>query len=172
VVAGTNSSEPLIVAAPPPANARCPQLSPEQRRDSGGLRALAWTAQGVLLSRGQALWLVALDASAHATQPAIELAPSAPIAGLPPHSSELTPDGRYHALITPLGVAIHDRKLGATRLVALPADAPPVSDVAVSPSGRRVAVVRAGRLLVGVPREAHAVAAPGSAPPPAPAPSR
>jgi len=126
----------------------------------------------VLLARGQALWLLALDASARAAQPAIELAPAAAIAGLPPHSSELTPDGRFRALLTPLGVAIHDRKLGGTRLVALPADGPAVTDIAISPSGRRVAVVRAGRLLVGVPRETHAAAAPGSAPPPAPAPSR
>lgn len=167
-VAGANASEPLIAAAPPPPNARCPQLSPEQRRDDGGFRALAWTAQGVLLGRGQVLSLLALDASMHAAALASELPPSAALAGLPPHSSELSPDGRYHALITPLGVAIHDRQHGATRLVALPADAPPVSDVAVSPSGRRVAVVRGGRLLVGVPRETHATAAPGAAPPPAP----
>jgi len=170
VVAGASTSEPLIVTAAPPEGAHCPQLTPGQRRDDGGFRALAWTSRGVVLARGQALWLLALDGSARAAQPAIELAPSTAITGLPPHTSELTSDGRYHALITPLGVAIHDRKLDATRLVALPADGPPVTDVAISPSSRRIAVVRAGRLLVGVPRDSHAAAAPGSAPPLPPSP--
>jgi hypothetical protein len=165
VAVGPNASEPLIAAAPPPAGAHCPQLTPEQRRDTGGFRALAWTAQGVVLERGQALWLLALDASARAAQPAVELAAGAAIGGLPPHSSELSPDGRYHAIATPLGVAVHDRKLGSTRLVALPADSASASDVAVSPSGRVIAVVRAGRVLVGVPRpqQATAAAGPGAA---------
>jgi hypothetical protein len=165
VVAGPSAAEPLISAAPPPPGARCPQpLSPEQRRDRGGFAVLAWTAQGVVLARGQGLWLLPLDAAGRAAAPASELAPGAPIAGLPPHSSELTPDGRYHALLTPLGVAIHDRQQGGARLVALPEGGGAVTDIAVSPSGRRVAIVRGGRVHVSMPPSPQAAA--GAALPP------
>jgi hypothetical protein len=159
VVAGASAAEPLISAAAPPASARCPQpLAPEQRRDSGGFSVLAWTAQGVVLARGRALWLLPLDAAGRAAAPASEIAQGAPIAGLPPHSSELTPDGRYHALLTPLGVAIHDRRQGGARLVPLPEGGGAVTDIAVSPSGQRVAIVRGGKVLVSSPRSPQAAA--------------
>ena len=122
MVAGPSVAEPLIATAPPPPDAHCPELlSPEQRRDTGGFRALAWTPRGVLLARGPALWLLALDAAgARARRPRASSPKEAAITGLPPHSSELTPDGRFLAMLTPLGIAIHDRQSDATRLIALP----------------------------------------------------
>jgi hypothetical protein len=179
VVSGPSVSEPLIAHRPPPAGAACPTLTPEQRADAQGVRALAWTAQGVLLaSPSGTLLLLALDDAAHASAPATELAPGA----APPkttHASEWTPDGRFLALTTSLGIALHDRSNGRTRLIAPPGEARAITDVALSPSGQAVAVVLGGRVLVGVPLPSTPTAppppsptqpSPPSAPVPAPTP--
>src|SRR5262249_23823060 len=147
---GKSVAEPLFAAAPPPPGAHCPELSPEQRRESGGYRVLSWTARGVLLAHGPLLSLLPLDAGGKAAAAAAPLRDSD---ALPPqtNSGELTADGRYHALVTTLGLAIRDRKAGgATRLFALPAGSPSVTDIALSPSATRVALLRGGQLLVGV----------------------
>jgi hypothetical protein len=148
IVTGPSVSEPLVLAAAPPAGARCPELSAEQRHDDGGLRVLDWTPQGLLLAREQTLWLLALDASATAQAPARELAKTdAPPRR--PHSEQLTGDGRYLALPTPLGVAIYDRARDTTRLLAVPESPEPISDVALSPSGRSLALVRGRQIYIG-----------------------
>jgi len=159
MVTGPSVSEPLFAPAPPPQAARCPELTREQRRDTGGFRVLGWTAKGVLIGHGPSLRLLALDASARAAAPASELAAGAAVPAQS-HSAELSADGRYHALITPLGIAIHDLKQGGSRLVPVPDGTQAVTDVALSPSGQRLAIVRGGRVLLGLPR------APGAAAPP------
>jgi hypothetical protein len=112
------------------------------------LRVLDWTPQGLLLAREQTLWLLALDASAAAQAPARELAKTdAPPRR--PHSEQLTGDGRYLALPTPLGVAIYDRTRDTTRLLAVPESPEPISDVALSPSGRSLALVRGRQIYIG-----------------------
>jgi hypothetical protein len=164
VVSGPAVSEPLIARREPPAGAECPTLTPEQRADVEGLRALVWTEEGVLLASPRGvLSVLPLDEKARAAEPARELAPGA----APPkatHESAWTPDGRFLALQTSLGIALHERASGRTRLLAPPGQVRAITDVALSPSGRSVAVVLGGRLLVGLPERADT-------PPEAPSPS-
>jgi hypothetical protein len=152
MVAGPSVSEPLIARAEPPPGAHCPELTREQRADTGGLRALEWTPQGVLLARGAELLLLPLDAAAAARGEARVLAPTDAVPGLS-QSGELTADGRYHALITPLGLAIQDRKQGSTRLIAPPDGAGAITELALSPSGSILAVVQGAKVLIGTARE-------------------
>lgn len=148
-LAGKSLAEPLFAAAPPPSGARCPELSSEQRADRGGYRVLSWSARGVLLAHGHALSLLALDAQGKATAPAAALADGAELSA--GSGGELSANGRFFALPTTLGLALRDRKSGATRLVALPEGTQPVTDLALSPSGARVALLRGGVLYVGAP---------------------
>jgi hypothetical protein len=147
IVTGPPVAEPLIVRAPAPAH--CPDPSAEERRDSGGFRALEWTAQGVLLARDQELYLLALDAAQASTAPPAR--PLGPRDATPPlvYSGEVTPDGRYHGWLTPIGVAIHDRQNNLTRFVAPPAGSGTPSDLALSPSGRTLALLRGNQLFIG-----------------------
>jgi hypothetical protein len=163
VVAGPPVSEPLITAAVPTRGAPCPPNTAQARDEPGGFRPLAWTAQGVLLARGPQLWLLPLDASAHATAPAQLLAPTAALPSLG-YSGEVSSDGRLHALITPLGIAVLERASGRVRLVALPegSTAAP-TDLALSPSGKAIAIVRGGRLFVAT---ANAGSPPATSPTP------
>ena len=159
VMGGPTVSEPLIVGADPPPGARCPALSAEQRRDDGGLHAIDWTAQGILFARDQTLLLLALDGGAAAGQPARTLSGS----DAPPtraYSDRLTADGRYLALPTPLGIAVYDRSRGSTRLLGAPEGTAPISDVALSPSGRTVALVRGRQVYIGRAPEPSAPANP------------
>jgi hypothetical protein len=167
VVAGPPVSEPLITGAALQRGAPCPPNAAQPRDEPGGFRPLAWTAQGVLLARGPQLWLLPLDASAHAAGPAQLLAPAAALPSLG-YSGEVSGNGRMHALITPLGIAVLERASGRVRLVALPDGGTlPTTDLALSPSGRSIAIVRGGKLFVAT---ANAVTPPPTSPTPAPAP--
>jgi hypothetical protein len=182
-VAGPSVSEPLIVAENPAPNARCPEDAPQPaatdvHQESGGFRVLGWSAQGVLLVRDHALWLLpmAADGTPADTQAEV-LAADAQLAPLP-QSAELTPDGHHQAVLTPLGIAIVDRPSGSTRLIALPQTGPPdpssITDVALSPSAGRVAFLRGAQVFIGTPGPAaellageHAPAPPDPPAPPA-----
>lgn len=159
VVTGPSVAEPLALHADPPAGAHCPQLSTEQKRDDGGIQVLDWSARGVLLLREQALFLLVLDAAGNAAEPARALGPG----DAPPalaHSGALTANGRYLAQRTPLGIAIFDRAQGKTRVFAAPDGGGTISDVALSPSGRKLALLRGRQVLIGEPREPGAAPAP------------
>jgi hypothetical protein len=166
VVTGPSVAEPLFARAEPPPGARCPELSRDQRADDGGFHVLEWTSAGVLIARAESLWLLALDGAGAAVGEARALLPSD---ALPPllRSGELTADGRFHALLTSLGIAIQDRKAGTTRLLAAPEGEGVISELALSPSGRTLAVLRGGKLLIGTPRDAP-IAVPSTTPPAAP----
>jgi hypothetical protein len=156
VVAGPVLAEPLIAAAQPPAGATCPALDAALRKDSGGFQVIDWSAQGVLLARRENAYLLRLDAAGKATAPAEPLAPGPAAAALTSHSAQLTADGKYLAFATSLGIALLDRASNRARLVALPSGPTaglPVADVAISPSGRRMAFVRGGELWIGSPPE-------------------
>jgi hypothetical protein len=107
------------------------------------------------------LLLLPLDASGNASEPARVLGPG----DAPPalaHSGALTANGRYLAQLTPLGIAILDRAQAKTRVLALPDGAGTISDIALSPSGKKLALLRGRQVLIGEPREAApAPAAPG-----------
>ena len=117
----------------------------------------------MLLARGHALSLLALDAQGRSAAPAVALPDSEalPASG----GGELSADGRFLALSTPLGLAIRDRRSGATRLIALPEGAQPITDLALSPSGARIALLHGGALFVGVPAQPAPAPAPTGAEP-------
>ena len=182
IVAGASASEPLVVAVAPPPGAPCPgTLPPASRADDGGLRVLDWIEGGVLFARGDQLWRLALDGDAKATAPAAPVAPTDSVR--PRHAGAISESGRHLALVTKLGVAVVDRTSGATLLVPLAgselesagATMSTATQVAVSPSGRRVAITHGGHVYVTIekPPEPVAPAAPGAPPAPgatAPAP--
>lgn len=148
IVTGPSVAEPLFAHAPPPAGARCPDLSAEQRRDQGGYRVVEWTAAGIVLARAQNLLLLAVDSGANASEPAKALAAGDPLPSVT-YSGEFTPDGRSHVWLSPEGIALRDRSRDAVRFLSPPAGTGSMTDVAISPSGRTLAVLRGGRLFVG-----------------------
>jgi hypothetical protein len=173
VVTGPIVAEPLAVRADPPSGAHCPELNAEQKRDDGGIHVLDWSAQGVLLVREQTLLLLALDTSANASEPARVLGLGDAMPALA-HSGALTANGHYLAQVTPLGIAIFDRAQAKTRVLAAPDGAGTITDIALSPSGRKIALLRGRQVLIGEPRAGAVVPAPATptnAPAPAHAPS-
>ena len=159
VVAGRPAlAEPLIAAAPPPTGARCPELSAEQRADRGGFRVLAWSARGVLLARGQALSLLALDAPGAARGPRREL-PDSEAASPACRRLERAQRGR------PLPRALDAARPrdprsppGATRLLALPEARTSPSPMSRCRLRARASLCAAARaLFVGVPAQTCAV---------------
>jgi len=152
VVASRPVSEPILERRAPPASVRCPGALPRSvAEDSGGWRVLGWAPQGVVAARGAEARVVPLtvDGRAAGEGAPIEAGSLAP-APLP--SGAATPDGSAYAMATQYGVLVH--RLGATPRDswARPAEwgqaTGDVTDVAISPSATKVAVVRGGRVYV------------------------
>lgn len=150
-VLGATHSTPLLAAREPPAGAPCPDLTPALRDDDGGFQVLGWAPQGVVAARGGALSVVPLDMSAQPAGPPELLSEGTlPPAPLPPGA--ITRDGRFLVEIRGVGVIVHPiAPSGAPQLFwpeGWAAREGEVTDAAVAPSGRRVAVLRGGRVLV------------------------
>ncbi|HBQ15160.1 MAG TPA: hypothetical protein DEF51_29905 [Myxococcales bacterium] len=112
---------------------------------------LGWAPQGVVAARGADLRVAPLTISAEPAGAPESLGPGTPPpAPLPPGA--ITSDGRYLVELRGLGVLLHRTGgRGAPTLLwpegwAEREGAP--SDPAVSPSGRRIAVLRGGRVLL------------------------
>lgn len=150
-VFGTPHATPLLEPRDPPAGAPCPDLTAPLRADDGGWRVLGWAPQGVVAARGDALRVVPLDVSAEPAGEPQALSPgTAPPAPLPP--GRAAPDGRFVAEVRGLGVLLHRTAPEADTWVMWPEgwaerEGEP-RDPAASPSGRRVAVLRGGRVLL------------------------
>lgn len=149
----------LIEAHAPPAGASCadatvppttgtpPELTIQQRRDTGGWRALGWAPQGALVARESTLVLVPLDVAgaslgAPSTLASDEPAP-APIA--PGHA---TADASAWALTTSVGLVLYRRSQPPALVMPSSfarADGTAI-DVAVSPSAQRLAWIEGGHL--------------------------
>lgn len=150
VLGGTHST-PLLASREPPSGAPCPDLTPALRRDDGGFRVLGWAPQGVVAARGGELSVVPLDLSAQPAGPPQVLGPGTlPPAPLP--AGAITSDGRFLAEVRGLGVVVHPiAPRGAPQLLwpaGWAARDGEVTDPAIAPSGRRVAVLRGGRVLI------------------------
>ncbi|HEY8427779.1 MAG TPA: hypothetical protein VIL20_05370 [Sandaracinaceae bacterium] len=148
---GGSRSRPLLAAREPPAGAPCPDLTPALRRDDGGYRVLGWAPQGVVAARGRELSVVPLDVTAApAGAPSPLASGTLPPAPLPPGA--ITSDGRYLVELRGPGVIVHRIAPPSPPALLWPAGwaerEGDVSDPAVSPSGRRVAVIRGGRVLL------------------------
>ncbi|MEZ4340700.1 MAG: hypothetical protein R3B82_29110, partial [Sandaracinaceae bacterium] len=141
---------PLLAEREPPPGATCP-LDGRPREDAGGWSALGWAPQGVLTARERELRIVPLDLQGRPAGPPQLLDPQTPPpVPLPPGA--ISRDGRFVAELA--GPAVRVMRVsprGAPELLwpegwgELPG-AP--TDVAVSPSGRRVAVLRGGRVYL------------------------
>ena len=151
---GPTHGTPLLEPREPPAG-ECQEegaaLSPAHRRDDGGWRVLGWAPQAVVAARGAELRVAPLTISAEPAGAPESLGPGTPPpAPLPPGA--ITSDGRYLVELRGLGVLLHRTGgRGAPTLLwpegwAEREGAP--SDPAVSPSGRRIAVLRGGRVLL------------------------
>lgn len=137
-----------------------------KRPDRSGWTVLGWTATGVLLAQNSDVQLVPIDAEGKSAGPARMLSATEPAPALI-SAGALSRDGLRHALVTSEGVAIIER--GAkpnTTLVRSPASCTGrVSEVAISPSGARVAMLCAGHVYWAHETPSPAVAATPSAPP-------
>jgi hypothetical protein len=138
-----------------------------RRPDRSGWVALGWTQGALLLAQGATLQLVPIDEGGQATGPARVLAPTEPAPPLVVPGA-LSQNGLRYALATSEGVAIIQRgPKPSTTLIRSPASCTGrVSDVAISPSGQRVAMSCSGRVYW-----AHETAAPTATTPPAPVPA-
>lgn len=147
---GIPTSSPAVDDAPPPVGADCPLRGPTSR-DDGGWQVLGWAPQGVVLHRAGSLRVVPLDVEGRPAGSPTDLDPGTP-PPVPLPAGAIDPRGTYLASLNGPGVFV--RQVGSSE--------PPtllwpegwggidgvVTDVAVSPSGRRVAVVRGGRVYL------------------------
>ncbi len=158
VAGGRGEDLPLYTDRPAAAGCR-----PGVRRpDRSGWIALGVTERGALLAQGAKLQLVPFDAEGKSTGIAALLAPGEPA---PPLSAAgaISGNGLRHALPTSEGVALVQRGgESTTTLIRSPASCTgKVTDVAISPSGRRVAMLCSGRVYW-----AHETQTPAAAPVP------
>ncbi len=171
VVAGPVVSRPLVQARLAPGGLRCRSLPANLRADRGGYGVLGWTGQGVVLHGADSrLLLVPLDAQARAAGEVRELGQSERPPG-PLGAGASTSDGRFLALATPAGIALVQRFPQPRSWLLRPEgwSAAGARDLAVSPSGNRIALVQAGRIFIaerGGERTGASEAQP-PAPPPA-----
>jgi hypothetical protein len=150
VVAGPIVSRPLIRQQLVSGGVGCRSLPANLRADRGGYRVLGWTGQGVVVAGASAgLLLVPLDEQASPAGEPRQLGESERLPGrLQPGAA--TADGRYLVQASPAGIAVIERfpKRQARLLRPEGWSASEARELAVSPSGNRVALVRAGRIQI------------------------
>jgi hypothetical protein len=138
-VAGAPVSTPFI--APGASLVPCKQGATQGHVDSG-LQALGWAPQGVVLARGAEAFVVPLTVTGAPAGEPFALPSETPLpAPLP--AGAAVPDGTRYAELTPFGVLVFERHAAAPALLrpeGLLAFAGGARDVAISPSGKRVAV--------------------------------
>lgn len=126
----------------------CTSLPEAERKDTGGFRVLGWAPQGVVAARGEGRYVVPLDLEGRPSGEPRALPGDAPApAPLPPGPA--LPDGSMHVEATRFGVLLYRaqgvilvRPEGYEAAVGTP------SDAAVSPSGKRIAVVSGGKVFL------------------------
>ncbi len=138
-----------------PLEAHCNDTPQTRREDSAGYRVLGWAPQGVLAARGSEVRLVPLSMAGTASgEPRVLDALTPRPAPLP--VGRATSDGSRYAWLLPFGVVVLDTsgKAELWRPKGWEDVGPGASDVAISPSGLRIAVISAGRtyLLASTPK--------------------
>jgi hypothetical protein len=146
-VAGAPVSMPFI--APGASLVPCKQ-SPAQGHVESAYQALGWAPQGVVLARGSEAFVVPLtSAGAPAGEP-LALPAETPLPA-PLTAGAAAADGTRYVELTPFGVLLFERHAAPPALLrpdGFLAIAGAASDVAVSPSGKRVSVVANGTAYV------------------------
>jgi hypothetical protein len=111
--------------------------------DDGGFTLLGWAPQGLVAARGSDVRLVPLASDGHATGPVRSLAPDAPRpAPLP--SGTATANGARYVEATPFGILVYGPRSTSVELwrpEGYSAIATAALEAAISPSGRKVALV-------------------------------
>ncbi len=150
ITSGPAVSEPLIEKRPARPGTACSNTPAEIENGFSGYRVLGWTVQGIVVAAESKLLLVALDEQAQPIRETLAITDAKALsAPLPPGAS--SPNGHIYTAITPIGILLQ-RVLPSTKtLLVRPPEwnAQEASDVAVSPSGRKVAYLRAGRVYIG-----------------------
>jgi hypothetical protein len=115
-----------------------------------GYQALGWAPQGVVLTRGEEAFVVPLTLAGAAAGEPLKLPAETPLpAPLP--AGPAAPDGTRYAELTPFGVLVFERHAAPPALLrpdgflTIAAEA---QDVALSPSGRRVALIAHGTVYI------------------------
>lgn len=146
-VPGAVVSTPAILASG--GRPACKQAGARGHAESG-YQILGWAPQGVVLARGAEAVVVPLDLQGAPAGEPFVLPPGAPLpAPLPAGAG--TPDGTRHAELSPAGVMVYTRAGAAPELWrpdGYSAIAPSARQVAISPSGKRIAVVANGVVYV------------------------
>lgn len=139
-------STPLLMPLQSPPG--CTVLPEAARRDDGGFRVLGWAPQGVVVVRGAERVLVPLDLEGKPAGDPRSLERGTPAPAPLPLGAALV-DGSLHAEATPFGVLVyHAQGVSLLRPEGYDSAATNPTEVAVSPSGKRVAVVSGGRVLL------------------------
>jgi len=138
-------SSPLLLARS--VSPECVDTPQSVRRDTAGFRALGWAPQGLLLARGSEVRLVPLSLDGKPAGEARALDETTPRpAPLP--AGRATPDGSHYAWLTPFGVVVFGAQNAPPALfrpAGWDAIGPSATDVAISPSGKQLAVLSGGR---------------------------
>jgi len=163
VEAGPSIAQPLLAEAPPPAGARCPQLSTGMRNDDGGFHVLRWSGGGIVVLRGGAAAVLPTGDDGQPTGPLQSLSQAEP-ANLARHIP--APLRSHIPIVTKLGIALLDLNRGRAQLLRMDSTSG-VSNVAVSPSGKRIAFTREDHLWIAQPAPSAPAPAAKDAGPPA-----
>jgi hypothetical protein len=156
LVTGHGTSEALLQPQPEAAGAgnEATPCAPQARAksDHGGFVLLGLNPAGALFARGAELQLLPLDSQGHATGTGRVLTGSEPITSLN-NPGPLDQTNRHFSLATSEGVVIVDRAVKTAKLVRRPASCAggQVSDAALSPSGRKLAMLCGGHVYVAEP---------------------
>ncbi len=148
VVAGASVAEPRIEPEVARDFVRCASGAAKEQSEPGW-SVLGMSAQGAVVAHAASVYLVPISAGEAANVASREL-PSSENAPALLSPAALSGDGRRYALATSEGVAVIDRwPTPIVTLVRTPASCPDaISDVALSPSGRHLAMVCGGHVYV------------------------
>jgi hypothetical protein len=131
-----------------------------RRSDTSGSVVLGLSAEGAIVVQGMTVRVVPLDAQGGGAGPVRTLSGRDPVPALLAPGA-LSSDGRRHAVVTSEGVALVERGVSpSTTLVRSPASCTGrISDVALSPSGQRIAMLCNGTVYWAEPTAATSASA-------------
>jgi len=150
ITTGPAVSEPLIERRPVRSGTPCSSTPEDIENGFSGYLVLAWTPQGIGVAKDAMLLLSAVDDKAKPIRETVAIKDAKTLyAPLSPGAS--APNGHIYGAITRIGILVQ-RVLPSPKALLI---RPPgwmvqeASDVAVSPSGRKVAYLDSGRVRIG-----------------------
>jgi len=138
----------LFSPRPAPSGVACPEMTAALRADASGYVPLGWAPQGVLLAHLGELTLVPLDMRGELAGSASVLPLDAP-APAPVMPGAASSDVSHYALLTDHGILVMHRGSESASVLVRPTGfvrQGTAIDVAISPSGRRVAWIQEDHL--------------------------